>query len=172
MDRKSTECRSDFETRPWSRRLSVRAACENQRITDRIARTSARPGIRAQHVEWADSQVRPPAPLHSVISMAHSDHHRRLLYPIRTRELRSIDRPDFTGLPEQSLLETLRLDAFSSAAANHDHGPSIIPRSKSASAKSKAYWFHRPTFRGFISPIAVKNDRISMKRLKFRSQRG
>jgi hypothetical protein len=37
----------------------------------------------------------------------------------------------------------LRLHTFSSAAANHDHSPAIIPRPHSANAKSKAYLFWR-----------------------------
>lgn len=38
-----------------------------------------------------------------------------------TRERQSIDRPDITGLPEQSPFETFRPDAILNAAANHDH---------------------------------------------------
>ncbi len=117
MNGNSTECRTDFETRQCPCRLSVRAAWKNRSEAGCIWWVSDTPGISTQSFAWADSPVRPPAADLGVIAQPESGSHRRMLYAIASRDLQSIGRPDFTGLPEQSHFKMLRLDAIRKATA-------------------------------------------------------
>lgn len=102
MDGNLSVLHAGLKTRRRPCWLTVRAESENRRAWNGGNGLWTTRAAWKAPVDWLLLPHQPPAENTTAVTRNVSERQRRMLFPMAAGELRSIGRPDFTGLPEQS----------------------------------------------------------------------